>query len=94
MNTQEIQELDESFDKEFGCPTGMGEFIKPPIGSDIIPISRFKIKSFISQKLKEQEERHEKEIEDMYNFIFDRKHHGFVKMKYVKEALNILSKYE
>lgn len=68
MNTQEIQEWEVQFDKEFCSLCGNKIYVYDNNkGRHIVKILETdadKIKSFISQKLKEQEERHKKKIED------------------------------
>ncbi len=95
-NTQDIQEWEKSFDKEFPdilieneiiCPTGCERRLVKDL------------KSFISQKLKEQEYRHKKELQTILSKVqedvdFGAKRGQMVQTKAQAYLLTILSKYE
>jgi hypothetical protein len=90
-NTQEIQEWQKEFDDEFNISD---------IGDDVeICFLKSELKSFISQKLKEKEERHKAELQTILSKVQEDVNFGaergqMVQTKAQAYLLTILSKYE
>jgi hypothetical protein len=72
-DTQEIQEWSEEFDKVWNYTVAPNKEL---------------VKSFISQKLKEQEERHKREIDNLLHSMLERE------KIYSEDLKTIRSKYE
>jgi hypothetical protein len=88
MNTQEIQEWEIEFDEKFDY-----DFDGKPC------FTNRNIKSFISQKLKEQEERHKAELQTILSKVqedvnFGAERQQIVQTKAQAYLLTILSKYK